>query len=163
LTRVHRAFVGIGSNLGDRVGHVRRAFADLGAIPGTRVVARSSLWQTPPWGPVEQPAFVNAVAEVSTALDARVLLAALVAIEGAHGRTRDGPRWGPRTLDLDLLAFDLVRSRSAELELPHPRIAERAFVLVPLAEIDPRLDIPGVGTVQDLLARVETAGCQRVD
>ncbi|NCT67365.1 MAG: 2-amino-4-hydroxy-6-hydroxymethyldihydropteridine diphosphokinase [Rhodanobacteraceae bacterium] len=158
-----RAFVGLGSNLDDPAAQVQRALATLAALPHTRLLRHSRRYRTAPWGLEAQPAFVNAVAEVETTLEARALLDALLAIERAHGRRRDGERWGPRTLDLDLLTWDDLRLHAPGLELPHPRIAERAFVLVPLAELAPDLDIAGAGSVRELLARIDARGCVPID
>ena len=129
------AAVGIGSNVGDAAAHVRRAFARLAEL-GT-VVARSRLYASAPWGVADQEPFVNAAALVETALDPRSLLAALQRIEAEEGRTPTY-RWGPRVLDLDILAYDDLRLGEADLTIPHARLHERAFALVPLAEIDPR-------------------------
>lgn len=130
-----RAAVGIGSNVGDAAANVRRAFERLGEV-GT-VVARSRLYRTPPWGLADQAPFVNAAALVETALDPRALLAALKRIEVEEGRVVT-VRWGPRVLDLDILAYGDVRLDDPDLVIPHVRLHERAFALVPLAEIDPR-------------------------
>ena len=157
-----RAWVGLGANLGDPVAQIRSALRDLDAIAGTRLVRTSSLYRSAPWGGVEQPPFVNAVAELETRLLPRELLDALLAIEQRHGRIRDGSRWGPRTLDLDLLLHGDHRLDEGSLTLPHPHLAERAFVLVPLAEIAPDLRVPGVGLVSDLLARIDGAQCERL-
>jgi len=161
-SRAERAWVGLGANLGDPVAQVRSALRDLDAITQTRLVRASSLYRSAPWGGVEQPPFVNAVAEVETSLAPRELLDALLAIEQRHGRVRDGSRWGPRTLDLDLLVHADHRFDGDGLTLPHPHLAERAFVLVPLAEIAPDLRVPGIGVVADLLARIEAAQCERL-
>ncbi|MDB5070115.1 MAG: folK [Candidatus Eremiobacteraeota bacterium] len=129
-----RAAVGIGSNVGDAPATVRRAFERL-AVVGT-VVARSRLYRTPPWGLVDQAPFVNAAALVDTALDPRALLGALKRIELEEGRIA-AVRWGPRVLDLDILTYGDVRLDDPDLTIPHARLRERAFALVPLAEIDP--------------------------
>ncbi len=127
-------------------------------LPATRVVRHSRLYRTPPWGPVTgQPDYANAVAEVETELAPGALLSALQAMETAHGRVRRA-RWGPRTLDLDLLLYDELTMSTTELTLPHPRLSERAFVLVPLAELVSHLRVPGAGVVAELLARVNVAG-----
>lgn len=157
------AYVGLGSNLDDPEQHIRDALAALGAIAQARLLRFSRLYRTPPWGIAEQPAFVNAVAELSTSLPPQGLLDALLAIEREQGRRRDGVRWGPRTLDLDLLLYGAVQSTTPGLTLPHPHIAERAFVLVPLADLDAELVIPGAGVVRDLLARVDTRECVPID
>jgi 2-amino-4-hydroxy-6-hydroxymethyldihydropteridine diphosphokinase len=129
------AAIGIGSNEGDAEAHVRRAFERLAELG--RVQAHSSLYRTAPWGVTEQAAFVNAAALVDTALDPHALLAALKRIETDEGRVTTF-RWGPRALDLDILAFDGVHLTGPELTIPHARLHERAFALVPLAEIAPR-------------------------
>lgn len=157
-----RAFVALGSNLGDPQRQLGEAFAALGRLPATRLLQRSRLYRTPPWGMLEQPPFLNAVAMLDTALDPHALLDALLSIELDAGRTRDGVRWGPRTLDLDLLHVDGVTLHDERLTLPHPRIAERAFVLLPLAELAPELKLPGHDRVQALLAAIDTVGCAPV-
>lgn len=143
-----RVFVGLGSNLDDPRGQVLRALRELEAIARTRVVRRSSLYRSEPWGIAGQPAYVNAAAELATGLDPHALLSHLFAIERAHGRRRDGTRWGPRTLDLDLLAYGDVRIDEPGLVLPHPHLHERVFALMPLAEIDPGLAIAGIGPLR---------------
>ncbi|MBK8458761.1 MAG: 2-amino-4-hydroxy-6-hydroxymethyldihydropteridine diphosphokinase [Phyllobacteriaceae bacterium] len=129
-----RVFVGLGGNVGDVADAMRRAFAALDAAPGTRVLAVSSLWSTPPWGKTDQPDFLNAVAELRTGLSPRGLLDLALATERAMKRERHD-RWGPRTLDIDILLFGDRTITEEGLEIPHPRIGERAFVLIPLAEI----------------------------
>ena len=156
------AFIGLGSNLADPLVQVRQALMELESIPGTRVTARSSLYRTSPVGYLEQPDFINAVASVQTTLKPQALLAALLAIENRHGRRRT-TRDAPRTLDLDLLLYgEEVLDRDG-LTLPHPRLHERAFVLAPLAEIAPGATVPGWGRVQELLARVDCNGVNRID
>ena len=144
------AYVGLGSNLGDRETTIRRAAELIGAQ------RLSSLVETEPWGYVEQPMFLNAVAEIDTPLTARRLLVHLLDVERRLGRERVGPKWGPRTIDLDLLLFGGETIDEPGLQVPHPRIAERAFVLGPLAELAPALEIPGFGTVQSLLAGLQS-------
>ena len=129
------AAIGIGSNVGDAAAHVRRAFGRLCEL-GT-VTARSSLYRSAPWGVTDQDPFVNAAALVETALEPSALLAALKAIEVSEGRVAT-TRWGPRVLDLDILAYDERRVETPELTIPHARLAQRAFALVPLAQVDPR-------------------------
>ncbi len=148
------AFVGLGGNLGDPQTRIEQALLALDAIPATRLVRRSRLYRSAPWGMTQQPAFVNAVAQLATTLAPRDLLDALLAIERANGRERDGLRWGPRTLDLDLLLHGDCQLDQPGLTLPHPYIAERAFVLVPLGEIAPRLQLPGGARIDELLARL---------
>jgi 2-amino-4-hydroxy-6-hydroxymethyldihydropteridine diphosphokinase len=152
---VARAYVGLGSNLGDRERTIRRALDELGAEPGIRVVAVSTLIDTEPVGPVEQPRFLNGVAELETTLEARDLLNLLLDVERRFGRRREGvPPQGPRTLDLDLLVYGEAAIAEPGLELPHPRLHERLFVLEPLAEVAPGLEVPGKGRVESLLARL---------
>jgi 2-amino-4-hydroxy-6-hydroxymethyldihydropteridine diphosphokinase len=147
-----RAYVGLGANLGQREGTIRRALELLGAEEGVHIVAVSQLRETDPVGVVEQPRFLNGVAAVDTSLSARGLLDALLRVEGALGRVRDGSRWGPRTIDLDLLLFGAEVVDEPDLRVPHPRLHERGFALEPLAELDPTLEVPGRGTVSELLA-----------
>ncbi|RDI99787.1 2-amino-4-hydroxy-6-hydroxymethyldihydropteridine diphosphokinase [Dyella solisilvae] len=156
------AFVALGSNLGDARAQVQEAFAALARLPDTRLLAQSPLYLTPPWGVLDQPPFVNAVARLDTTLSPHALLDALLAIERAAGRVRDGQRWGPRILDLDVLYMDGVSLSDERLQLPHPRIGERAFVLLPLNDLAPSLELPGQGRVADLLARVDTTGLERL-
>ena len=144
-----RAYVGLGSNLDDREATLRRALELLGER--VVVVAVSSFRETEPWGYDDQPAFLNAAAAVDTELSSRELLNALLEVERALGRTRDGPRYGPRTVDLDLLLYGDEVVDQAGLTVPHPRLHERRFVLEPLAELEPGLTVPGRGTVTDLL------------
>jgi 2-amino-4-hydroxy-6-hydroxymethyldihydropteridine diphosphokinase len=152
-----RAFVGLGSNLGDREATILRALARLQDKPELRVVRVSSLRQTEPVGYVDQPQFLNGVAELETELPARDLLTRLLAIERELGRTRgEGPPLGPRTIDLDLLLYGEDTIAEAGLQVPHPRMHERRFVLEPLAEVAPDLVIPGHGSVETLVAELES-------
>jgi 2-amino-4-hydroxy-6-hydroxymethyldihydropteridine diphosphokinase len=126
-------------------------------LPETQVVRVSTFRDTDPVGPVEQPRFLNGVVELETGLDARALLDALLDVELAFGRDRESvPAHGPRTLDLDLLLYGQDTIREPGLEVPHPRLHERRFVLEPLAELDPRLEVPGVGPVETLLAELDS-------
>lgn len=152
------AYVALGSNLDHPRAQVERGFGALAALPHSALLARSALYRTPPWGVIDQPAFVNAVASLETALAPRELLEALLAIETLAGRVR-GVRYGPRTLDLDLLLYGDSVLRESGLEIPHPRLHERAFVLLPLVDLAPDLEVPGHGRVADLLARVDASGC----
>ncbi|NUR22634.1 2-amino-4-hydroxy-6-hydroxymethyldihydropteridine diphosphokinase [Frateuria sp.] len=154
-----RAFVALGGNLGDTHAYLRQAFDALAALSQTRLLAHSRIYRTPPWGLQAQPPFLNAVAELDTGLAPHELLDALLDIERSAGRVRDGERWGPRTLDLDLLHMDGVVLHDERLTLPHPRIAGRAFVLLPLAELAADLELPGQGRVGALLAAADAAGC----
>lgn len=146
-----RAFIALGANLGDAVAMVTRAMNDLGAVPATRVTGRSRLYRSAALGPAPQPDYVNAVARVETTLTPHHLLDELQAIEERHGRVRDGTRWGPRTLDLDLLLYDDLSLRDERLTLPHPEITRRNFVLAPLLELEPAARIPGFGPAADAL------------
>lgn len=145
-----RAFVAFGANLGDAMQAHADAVSAVDALPRTRVHARSSLYRSAPIGVHDHPDYINAVLELRTALAPVDLLDALLAIEQSHGRTR-GREVSPRTMDLDLLLFGDARIDSDRLKIPHPRMHERAFVLLPLAEIDPELEIPGQGRLAQLL------------
>jgi 2-amino-4-hydroxy-6-hydroxymethyldihydropteridine diphosphokinase len=148
-----RSFVGLGSNLGDPKEQVRRALELLAAEDGVEVVAVSALRETDPVGYEHQPRFLNGAAELRTSLTARELLGRLLAIERRLGRVRgEGPRFGPRTIDLDLLLHGDEVVAEPGLVVPHPRLHERRFALEPLAELDPALEIPGHGPVQALLS-----------
>jgi 2-amino-4-hydroxy-6-hydroxymethyldihydropteridine diphosphokinase len=152
---VTRAYVGLGSNLGDRAQTLRDAVDALRAEDGVEVAGVSSLVETDPVGFLDQPRFVNGVAAVDTTLSARELLALLLEIERRFGRDREAvPAQGPRTLDLDLLLYGDSRMDEPGLEVPHPRLHERAFVLEPLAELAPGLRIPGRGPVEALVAEL---------
>ncbi len=157
-----RAWVGIGANLEDPRRQVETALGELAALPSTRLVTASSRYRTPPMGPPDQPDYVNAVAELETALAPLALLDELQRIESAHLRQRGAERWGPRTLDLDLLLYGDARLDLPRLTVPHPGIADRAFVLVPLAEIAPDLSIPGLGPLRRLVEKVSAAGMEKL-
>jgi 2-amino-4-hydroxy-6-hydroxymethyldihydropteridine diphosphokinase len=147
-----RAYVGLGSNLGGREEMLCRALALLGSVDRVEVVSVSSFRETDPVGVVDQPRFVNAVAAVDTSLGARELLDALLDAERQLGRTRSGERWGPRTVDLDLLLYGSDIVDEPGLRVPHPRIRERRFVLEPLLELDPEVVVPEAGSAAELLA-----------
>ncbi|WP_063671278.1 2-amino-4-hydroxy-6-hydroxymethyldihydropteridine diphosphokinase [Dyella thiooxydans] len=157
------AYVALGSNLGDSRATLVGATEALAALPGSRLAGISRIYRTPPWGRRDQPDFLNAVVCLRTSLPPHDLLDALMAIERRFGRTRDDERWGPRTLDLDLLHVDGVVLDEPQLTLPHPRMGERAFVLLPLADLAPELELPGQGRVAELLRRVDAGGCEPVD
>jgi 2-amino-4-hydroxy-6-hydroxymethyldihydropteridine diphosphokinase len=152
------AYVGVGSNLAEPRRQVLDACARLGQLPHTRVVLQSRLYLSRPFGPVAQPDFVNAVVGLLTRLEAPALLAQLRAVESAMGRPPQHERWGPRVIDLDLLGYACERRNDPELTLPHPGIVERNFVLYPLAEIAPDLELPGLGRVAELKGRVTSDG-----
>ena len=147
-----RAYVGLGSNLGDREATIRAAVAELGAVEGVDLVGVSTLVDTEPVGYTDQPRFLNGAAALETHLPPRELLDLLLAVEARFGRDRAAaPPQGPRTLDLDLLLYGGAEIDEPGLEIPHPRLHERAFVLGPLAELDPALEVPGRGSIQTLL------------
>lgn len=157
------AYVALGSNLESPQTQVKRAFALLEKISSTLLVGRSALYRSQPMGPQDQPEFVNAVAGLLTQLDALQLLAELQGIEREMGRKAPAYRWGPRIIDLDLLAYGASRYESNELRIPHPGIRERNFVLFPLRDVAPELEIPGVGRVSDLAARIGAAGLAAIN
>jgi 2-amino-4-hydroxy-6-hydroxymethyldihydropteridine diphosphokinase len=151
-----RAFIGLGSNLGDRKAQVGAAVELLRQEEGIEVLAVSTLRLTEPVGYADQPRFLNGAAAVETSLSARELLERLLAIERSLGRERGlGPRFGPRTIDLDLLVFGAETIDEPGLQVPHPRLIERKFALEPLAELEPSLEVPGAGPVQALLAGLQ--------
>jgi 2-amino-4-hydroxy-6-hydroxymethyldihydropteridine diphosphokinase len=156
------AFIALGGNLGDVRATFAQAIAMLCDGVEVRLLARSSDYRTPPWGITAQPSFINAVIAVATSLSPRQLLSRLQACERALGRDRGREqRWGPRPVDLDLLAYDDVTVCEPDLTLPHPRLFERAFVLVPLAELGPDRLIAGI-RVRDALARVDAGGIEKL-
>lgn len=152
-----RAYVGLGSNLGDRGATLTRAIQLLGEREGVEIVAVSSFHETEPVGYLDQPAFLNAAVEIETSLEPGALLAVLLSVEQELGRTRVGPRYGPRTVDLDLLLMEGTTIDEPGLTIPHPRLHERAFALAPLVELDPSLVVPGYGSVDQLLRQVESS------
>jgi 2-amino-4-hydroxy-6-hydroxymethyldihydropteridine diphosphokinase len=150
------ALVGLGGNLGDAVATLRHALKDLDALPDTRLRRASRLYRSRAWGRTDQADFINAVAMVETALGARELLDAMLGIEHAAGRERHADeRWGPRTLDLDLLLYGDAVIDEPGLRVPHPHLHERSFALVPLVEIAPDAMIPGIGSARAALAQLE--------
>jgi len=156
------AYVGLGSNLGDPAGRLRQAIAALGDISHTRVRRCSSFYRSAPVGMSNQPDFVNAVCEIETALDPAALLQAMLEVERRHGRVRDGEKGGPRTLDLDLLLYGERVLHEPGLDIPHPRLHERAFVLQPLAELLPGMIIPDRGALVDLIAACRDQRIERL-
>ncbi len=157
LVNAVRVYVGLGSNLNDPVMQIKTALAALNAIPDTHSVQYSSLYRSAPLtlqvAVADQPDYINAVAALDTQLAPLQLLAELQALEQRHGRTRGAERWGPRTLDLDLLLYADRQWESEALTVPHPRLHERSFVLYPLFEIAPDINVPGQGSVRELVAR----------
>lgn len=156
------AYVGIGSNLAGPEAQVRRALQALGQLPGTIWVVSSPLYRTKPFGEIVQPAFVNAVAGLLTRLAPEQLLTHLRALERDLGREPPRERWGPRLIDLDLLVVGRETRATPELTLPHPGITQRDFVLYPLADIAADLEVPGVGRVAELRARVVNRGIEKL-
>jgi len=156
------AYIGVGSNLEDPRSRVLAAFTALARVPETRVVLTSPLYSSRPFGPVTQPDFVNAVAGLLTRLGAAELLVCLRSIESRFGRPEQHEHWGPRVLDLDILVYGRERRQDPQLTLPHPGIVERNFVLYPLADIAPDLDVPGLGRVAELRRCVVSEGLQRL-
>ena len=152
------AFVGLGGNLGDAVTTLRRARHALAKLARTKLVCVSSLYRTPAWGMEQQADFINGAAMLESGLDARELLQALLAVERDFGRERAAAgRWGPRTLDLDLLLYGDVVIDEPGLQVPHPQLHARAFALVPLLEIAPDILIPGQGRARDALSRLDAS------
>ncbi len=155
------AYIGLGSNLDNPEAQLAQAIEHLAQVPGLVLRGASSLYRSAPWGELDQPDFINAVAQVDTTLAPESLLDVLVQIEAVAGRARSR-RWGPRTLDLDLLLYEGVQCDLPRLQLPHPRMHERAFVLVPLLELAPDIIIPGHGRARDLLALDDASSVRRV-
>ncbi len=154
------AYVGLGSNLEEPLNQVTRAFQELNSLADTRLIARSPLYQSRAVGP-EQPDYINAVVRLETKLAPLDLLDALQTIEQAHGRVRS-QHWGPRTLDLDLLLYGNQSIQHPRLKVPHPFLSQRSFVLYPLADIDPNLQLPDGETLQALLSQCQLAGLVRL-
>ena len=151
------AYIALGSNLDNPVAQLHAGFEELAMLPDTRLARMSSIYRSAPVGYLDQPDFFNAVAQIETALAPARLLKELLAIENKRGRVREFPN-APRTLDLDIVLYGDAAVHEPELTIPHPRMHERAFVLVPLAEIAPDAIVPGCGRVSELVARVDAAG-----
>jgi 2-amino-4-hydroxy-6-hydroxymethyldihydropteridine diphosphokinase len=157
-----RAYIGIGSNLNDPVAQVKEAVEEIALLPDSLLVARSSLYNGKPMGRQDQPDYVNAVVALDTLLSAEKLLHGLQQIEQLQGRERDGERWGPRILDLDLLLYGKSVIDTPGLQVPHPGMHERDFVIIPLAEIAGNLNIPGQGLLTSLINRVENHSLRKL-
>jgi 2-amino-4-hydroxy-6-hydroxymethyldihydropteridine diphosphokinase len=157
---VSRAYLALGSNMGDKIAMLTTAVAKISTLPGTVLHARSSLYRTPPWGKLDQDWFANAVIAIETSLSPEALLEACLAIEAEFGRQRE-ERWGPRRIDIDLLLYDDARRASPRLTLPHPAMLERAFVLVPLLEIAPDLVLNGE-RVASSLKGLDASGIEKI-
>jgi 2-amino-4-hydroxy-6-hydroxymethyldihydropteridine diphosphokinase len=153
---VTRAYIGLGTNLGDRAAMLRAAVEQLAAESGIEVVGVSPVHETEPVGITDQPRFLNAAAAVETELPPRDVLDRLLGIERRLGRTRDGPRFGPRTIDLDLLLYGNEQIDEPGLEVPHPRLHERLFALEPLLELDPLLELPGRGPLYEIVRGLQS-------
>lgn len=156
------AYVGLGSNLDHPARQIEAAFEALDALPSTRLIAQSGLYRSAPFGGVEQADFINAAAALLTKLDARQLLGELKAVERARGREPGGVRWGPRVLDLDLLVYSGLTIDEPDLTLPHPGIAERNFVLLPLGELAPDLHVPGLGRLAGIPVNKDEPRIERI-
>lgn len=156
------AYVGLGSNLAQPVQQVKTALAELAELPGSSLLATSSLYQSEPMGPSDQPDYINAVAALETKLSPTDLLVELQALENRHDRVRQ-QHWGPRTLDLDLLLYADQQINSPDLSVPHPGLAERNFVLIPLYEIAPDLRLPDDRRLLDLVQGCSQAGLRRLE
>lgn len=154
------AYIGLGSNQQYPVEQLQRALTALAALPHSRLLRRSSLYRSTPLGPAGQPDYINAVAALKTSLDPHQLLAQLQQIEQAQGRVRTGERWGPRTLDLDLLLYGEQQINEPQLTVPHPGLPARNFVLYPLQEIAPQLVIPGHGALSRLIKNLPMEGLE---
>jgi 2-amino-4-hydroxy-6-hydroxymethyldihydropteridine diphosphokinase len=167
MTQLQRwipAYIGVGSNLDDPEKQVRSALDALRKLPGCRFVAGSPLYCNPPMGPQDQPDYVNAVAALLTRQLPEELLLSLQKLESNLGRVRsEGDRWGPRVIDLDLLIYGVTECSVPGLDLPHPGISERNFVLFPLRDIAPLLSVPGQGTVEDLARQVSDVGLVMIE
>ena len=153
-----RVWLGLGSNLERPVAQLNTALTMLSSTQGINILQTSSFYRTPPWGDAQQDDFINAVVQIETELGAMPLLAVLQSIEDSMGRQRGERRWGPRCIDIDMLLYGDLVFQSEELELPHARMHERAFVLMPLCELDRTLVIPGRGTVAELLKGLDCTG-----
>lgn len=158
-----KAWLGLGSNLHQPISQLEDALGRLGSIDGIDILKISGFYRTPPWGDDQQDEFINAVVQVETDLGPMPLLRVLQSIENEMGRQRTGRRWGPRIIDIDLLLYADQQLQTGELELPHPRMHERAFVLVPLCELDKTLNIPGHGPAQELLEQLDSHGIFRLE
>ena len=158
-----KVWVGLGSNLQQPVEQLREALNRLGSADQVDMLRVSSFYRTPPWGDKEQGDFINAVVELEPSLDPLPLLQVLQSIENVMGRQRDGRHWGPRLIDLDLLLYGDQQIKSDELQVPHPHLFERAFVLVPMCELDSTLVVPGYAEAGDLLKVLDCSGIHQLD
>ncbi len=157
-----RAYIGLGSNLDEPLQQLQQAIIALQQIPDSRLTARSRFYRSKPMGPADQPDYVNAVAMFDTCLEPLALLDALQAIEQQQGRVRDGERWGPRTLDLDLLLYGPEAIDLPRLQVPHPGLTQRSFVLQPLFDLAPELTFPDGLTLREALAAIDLTDLERL-
>jgi 2-amino-4-hydroxy-6-hydroxymethyldihydropteridine diphosphokinase len=155
-------YIGLGSNLANPVKQIQQALLVLETLSATRLLKHSSLYRSKPLGPPNQPDYINAIALLLTELPALILLDAMQIIENKQGRKRTGPKWGPRTLDLDMLLYENFQSQHPRLILPHPGLYERAFVLHPLYECTPDLVLPNGQTIEKLIQHCPTDGLQKI-
>ena len=158
-----QAWLGLGANLQHPARQLKAALRHLDQLDGIELRQTSSFYRTPPWGDEQQDDFINAVVQIETSLDPLALLHELQSIENLMGRQRSGNRWGPRNIDIDLLLFAGQTISKRELLVPHPRMHERAFVLLPLAELDAGIEIPGQGVVGELLSELDCDGIYRLE
>jgi len=158
-----KAWLGLGSNQQQPMIQLTEAIGRLAETKGIGILRTSSFYRTPPWGDEQQDDFINAVVQIETSLEPLNLLGELKTVENLMGRKRSGRRWGPRLIDIDLLLYGDQQLHLDELEVPHSRMHERAFVLIPLAELDPGLDIPGRGSVENLLQKIDSSGIKRLE
>ena len=163
MTKAVEAYIGLGSNLSDPLTQVSTALQELGAMEDTNLLAASSLYSSKPMGPSDQPDYVNAVAKLSTSLTPEHLLSELQKIEQTHRRQRKDQRWGPRTLDLDIILYSDTQMDTKSLQIPHYGVAEREFVLIPLQELQADLIIPGKGSVEDLIKQLPPYELSRIN
>lgn len=154
-------YIGLGSNIEGPRDQVIQAISELAELPSSTLLKASSLYQSKPLGPQDQPDFINAVAELETSLSVQKLLSYLQEIESNHHRSRE-IHWGPRTLDLDILLYDAVEIDNADLKIPHPEIRNRNFVLIPLYEIAVELTIPGMGKLAELVRQIDRSGLDKI-
>ena len=162
MSSKHSVYIGLGSNLGESLSQLISAICAISELPDTQVQKASSFYQSKPMGPQDQPVYINAVARITTALDPHELLVALQKIEHHHGRVREGERWGPRTLDLDILLYDTETIKTDDLIIPHIGMAEREFVLVPLFEIAPDMIMPDGLPLSVWVSRCSLDGLKRL-
>ena len=155
-------WLGLGANLQQPQAQLNQAIERISQTTGIEVLQVSSFYKTPPWGDEDQPDFINAVVNIETDLQPLALLRQMQAIENDMGRVRKDRRWGPRLIDIDVLLYGNQSIQSNELVLPHPRMHERAFVLMPLCELDPSTEIPGLGKVDGLLAKLDCEGIRKI-